>query len=359
MEEVRNIALLMDNRGDSNWGSQATTSALVALLQKRFPGARIVGVPRAATRPTKLLRNWIDAKAPGLIDKPNSAIGFLLTRRLRAAWKAADLVVLNGEGTLHPQPQMARWLPALHVLNQWQNKPLWIVNSTVSFKGSNQEAMFRKVLPIADRICVRDPYSHAELGEAGIASELCADCAYLTEPSPDVGGLLTSLGVKVPYAVVTGSVESKTWPVEVQAEIIRHLSEQGFDVLFASSTRQDHVLHERLGGTLKMLTHETAGHRELMAIQGKARLLVTGRYHPTILAALMGTPFVALPSNTRKMEALMETLGTESFFLRADDKGGIMEGIDRAFASEEWFRSEVREKACAQKAAARRNVFQD
>ena len=46
-------------------------------------------------------------------------------------------------------------------------------------------------------------------------------------------------------------------------------------------------------------------------MQSLAQILVGGRFHPTILAALVGTPFVAVPSNTHKMAGLMEMLGAQ------------------------------------------------
>ncbi len=59
------IALLMDNRGDENWGSQATTTALVRLLQAAHPGAEVVGVPRSAARPRSgLTRLLVERLAP-------------------------------------------------------------------------------------------------------------------------------------------------------------------------------------------------------------------------------------------------------------------------------------------------------
>ena len=37
--------------------------------------------------------------------------------------------------------------------------------------------------------------------------------------------------------------------------------------------------------------------------------LVSGRFHYSIAAAWLGTPFIALDSNTPKMDGLMQTLG--------------------------------------------------
>ena len=43
-----------------------------------------------------------------------------------------------------------------------------------------------------------------------------------------------------------------------------------------------------------------------------ADLLVSGRFHHSIAAACMQTPFIVLPSNTPKIEGLMQTLAEQS-----------------------------------------------
>ena len=44
-----------------------------------------------------------------------------------------------------------------------------------------------------------------------------------------------------------------------------------------------------------------------------ASLLVLGRFHHTIAAACLGTPFIALDSNTPKIEGLIQSLDSKNF----------------------------------------------
>ena len=67
------------------------------------------------------------------------------------------------------------------------------------------------------------------------------------------------------------------------------------------------LLSHATGGTIE-LCHTTSEAAWLSAI-ASARLLVSGRFHYSIAAAWLGTPFIALDSNTPKMDGLMQTLG--------------------------------------------------
>jgi hypothetical protein len=133
------ILLLMDNRADSNWGSQATTSALVMLLNARFPGAEVRGVPRSACRPENGIKRSL---ATALVQKGSRWALDALTRSWKQDFEWADLVVVNGEGTLHPQPQALRWVCSVTQLAHQMDKPYWVVNCSLKCKGDPSERLF-------------------------------------------------------------------------------------------------------------------------------------------------------------------------------------------------------------------------
>jgi polysaccharide pyruvyl transferase WcaK-like protein len=67
------------------------------------------------------------------------------------------------------------------------------------------------------------------------------------------------------------------------------------------------LLTRATGGAIE-LCHATSEAEWLSAI-ASAKLLVSGRFHYSIAAACLGTPFIALDSNTPKMDGLMQMLG--------------------------------------------------
>lgn len=358
------ILLLMDNRGDANWGSQATTNGLVSLLKERFPDATLTGLPRNVAKPNGHARKWTEKWAPEVMrsGKYDSIKGKWVMRKLTASWEkeyeSADLVVVNGEGTLHPQRQTRRWLPVLDYLHKKHRKPLWVVNSTIAYKDHEDAWQFQQVLRHADRLVVRDEYSHRELAADGIESTLAADCAYVSEPATEETSreILAKVGVTGEFAVFTGSATIKHWPLDVQKQIVEKLRSVGLQVVYTSSNREDDEVVRQLG-SIPLITHREVDFRELMAIQGLARILVGGRYHPTILAALMGTPFVAFTSNTFKMPALMEVLKSEELLIQSGDLGRTLAMIDKVLDEREVYGYRLKESARAQAPLARRNVF--
>lgn len=351
------ILLLMDNRGDRNWGSQATTQALVRLLEERFPDATIEGLPRSAADPGKPWRKRTERWAPAAMKRGfqgpfDRAVARLLTGRWEDRWRQADLVVVNGEGTLHPQRQTRRWLPALAWLQLKTPKPLWIVNSTVECEGSDESWQFETVLRQADRVVVRDAISHAELASQGIEAVLASDCAYLTEPAP------FAAPVEGPYAALTGSAAIREWPVEALRAAVDTLRAEGLAVVFTASDRLDFDLPARMSVDLPTITDREATPQELMGLQSGAEILVGGRYHPTILAALAGTPFVSLTSNTHKTEALMAALEAEPLFVRPQDADDLPRMIRQTLRARTVWSGRLRDAANAQRRLARLNAFE-
>jgi polysaccharide pyruvyl transferase WcaK-like protein len=48
---------------------------------------------------------------------------------------------------------------------------------------------------------------------------------------------------------------------------------------------------------------------DLVALVRASRLVVTGRFHMACLCLLLDTPLIALPSNSHKMEGMLEDVG--------------------------------------------------
>lgn len=362
------IALLMDNRGDENWGSQATTTALVRLLQAAYPGAKVVGVPRSAARPGRgLARRAVERLAPrvALRDAWSSAAGRWCAELLVGSWRraieGADLIVVNGEGTLHSQKQTLRWLPALAYASDSVAAPLWIVNTTVEVEIPSHRPLFSHVLRKADRLVVREPSSFDAARSLGATPIAGADCALLADGAEDaeVDTLLEGNGVGKEFAVMTGSAVVERWSVEVQAAIARELLSAGLDVLYVASTGEDRRNHARAFANLPvpMLTNDEVGYRAVVGLIRRAKLFVGGRFHLIIFAAKAGTPFVCVPSNTHKTIGLLRLLSAEERLFEMTDHTGQLECVRSTLASGCVRASSVQERANRLAALAVRNAL--
>jgi polysaccharide pyruvyl transferase WcaK-like protein len=361
------IALLMDNRRDENWGSQATTTALVRLLQDAYPGAEIVGVSRSATRPRNgLTRRLVERLAPqvALRDAWGSAAGRWCAQQLVGSWlptvRGADLIVVNGEGTLHSQKQTLRWLPALACVADFAAAPLWIVNTTIEVEIPSHRPLFSRVLQKADRLVVREPYSYDVAKSLGAAPIAGADCALLADGAEDaeVDSLLQSIGVGPEFAVMTGSAVVERWNPDAQAAIAREVLGAGLDVVYVASTGEDRRNHSRAFASLRvpMLTNDDVGYRAIVGLIRRAKIFVGGRFHLIIFAAKAGTPFVAVPSNTHKTVGLLRLLSAEDRLFEMADGGGQLKCVRSTLASGCSRASEVQRRAERLAAFASRNA---
>jgi polysaccharide pyruvyl transferase WcaK-like protein len=351
------ILLLMDNRADTNWGSQATTTALVSLLASRFPGAEIRGVPRSACRPENGIKRSL---ATALVQKGSRWALDALTRPWRQDFEWADLVVVNGEGTLHPQPQALRWVCSVTQLARQLKKPYWVVNCSLKCRGDKTEPLFAAFLKGADHVAAREPVSYREMVAIGADAVQAADCAWLTQPAPveEARTILTREGVETKFAVMTGSASIHKWPIEHQRAVADALWKRELRVVYTYSDMKDADSAYKLGfdGRAPMVTHKEASFQQLTAIQSLAEIVVGGRFHPTILAALVGTPFVAVPSNTHKMSGLMEMLDAHELLCDFSSLDKVIPTVNKVLDEREKWSTHLSTRAREIAPLAQKNV---
>jgi polysaccharide pyruvyl transferase WcaK-like protein len=266
--------------------------------------------------------------------------------------------VVNGEGTLHPQPQALRWMGALSAMARKYNKPYWVVNSSISCRGDKTESSFHAFLEQADYVAIREPASHREMAFPIDNAVSAADCAFMTVPAPQQEALkiISRAGIKGPYAVLTGSASVDKWPIEHQREVIEFLKHLGLEVLYTHSDRKDTGNLQALKMDLPTVSHRQANYKQLAAIQSLAQIVVGGRFHPIILSAMVGTPFVAVPSNTHKMSGLMEMLDSHELLFSFERLEGFIPKIGHVLKEREKWSSRLLANAEVAKQFALLNV---
>lgn len=186
-------------------------------------------------------------------------------------------VIVNGEGTIHHGH-------GLHLLTilagaQELGLPTFLVNAVF------QECpLFHDTLRRLDEFTVRDARSAAYLEALDIPHRIVFDSILEAEFDPQ------------PATDLSGKIVITDW----------HDTRRG-DVGAALE-----ALHAELGPEAVFYPLESAAResdwRHAVADLAAARLVVTGRHHGVCLAGLAGVPFVALGSNTWKIEGLLELL---------------------------------------------------
>lgn len=199
-------------------------------------------------------------------------------RALRAQLAPRPLVIVNGEGTLHHGGGRAL-LAVLRGAQAWGCRTA-LVNAVV--QALDPDAW--PVLARLTRCTVRDAASSAYLTAHGIAHQVVSDA------------LLEADFVSDPVCDLAGRIIVTDW----------HGSRAG-DVGAACQAFLAHLGAEAVFYPLEDAARAAAW-RHTVADWRPARLVITARHHGVYLAALAGVPFLALGSNTWKIEGLLARL---------------------------------------------------
>jgi polysaccharide pyruvyl transferase WcaK-like protein/Flp pilus assembly protein TadD len=309
----RRTLLLNDTSYWYHWGCSCTSLAIREQL--RAQDRAVCGLPidrLAGLQPLPDSREQLDDAAFfARFQRANAPLCALIA--------AADEIVINGEGSLHGATHTSisllylAWIARRHF-----NRPVRIINHSCYPTGSAQpmggavEDFYRQVYQSLDAVVVREPISAALLGQLGIPVILGFDCLPLYAEAHGEAIVRTASN----RLLIAGSVAAGPAMVEACAQVAIAARRAGLRPAFlfgananlAADDRDFARLLTRATGTGVELCHATSEAEWLSAI-ASARLLVSGRFHYSIAAACLGTPFIALDSNTPKMDGLMQTLG--------------------------------------------------
>lgn len=329
--------LLNDTSYWYHWGCTATSLAL-------HEGLRTCGyaVDSAAitefNRLTPLPANTDDFESNDFFLRFGEANPALIDRI-----QESNIVVINGEGTLHGLSRTPlALLYTAYAAKRWLGKNTRIVNHSCypDTRGNPDKRIadhiYRLVYGAMDAVAVRESRSADALAQLGIRTVESFDCLplYVARHGP------RSIPFDQPRnrVVLAGSVALTPATIESMAELGNMVLKRGHELqilvganayLAADDIQFVNAIHRRLKGryTLVCAHSESAW---LDAISGAA-LLISGRFHHSIAAACLGTPLAVAASNTRKIEGLIDRLqlASESTRLDLSDPGQATDRIGR------------------------------
>lgn len=419
------VLLVSDNRDNANWGSRATTMALlelmaaaglspsdrvldaevrsrVALADGPVAGrllwqpalARLAGAGLARGGRTRLSLERLGVR-DAVSDDPAETV-----RRWRrsgreplAEWIArverADAVVVNGEGSMiftTPSRLEQRFHLAVMQLAHEADVPFAYVNALVADPANGPRnaatvAATRRLLPQARLVTTRDPWSQAFLrevapevasvyvpdsvfawkGRVGRGRDLLARPEYLT-PFHERPDRLGTWDFQRPYICVGGSSEAAKDPKRAAASyrrLLQALPELGYPLVVTVSSTGDAFLEElahELGLPLVPADTNVMVATEILA---HAELVVTGRYHPAILAGLGGVPGVLLGADSHKTASVQQMLGYPDIHVFAEqptaaDVSAILQRARRVLAERQRWQEAIETALALRAAEARR-----
>mgnify|MGYP001950457446 CR=1 FL=1 len=281
---MRAAVLLNDTRCDRHHGCDLVVECILATAEKA--GIRIV------------------ATAPAHCDWQSSS-------SFTAAFSAADLIIVNGEGTVHHDRPSARYLLNAGVEAQRLGKPSALINTTWYRNGTR----FAELAASFDLISVRESTSAMELKQSGLSARIVPDLALLTSMPEGA----TRAGIAYSDCVVASTA--------LQLHERMHHTDAEFLSMFHQPNRFRSLLRTaRRYARVKTKSDpvSTIASIRLALIEARSefkdrdtfltsiaskKLIVTGRFHMMVLAMASRTPFLVIESNTPKCTATLTDSG--------------------------------------------------
>lgn len=284
--------LLNDTRTDCHHGCTTVVETIAEL-------ARDNGIELSAMVPART--DWLNDAAT------------------RTALESADLIIVNGEGTIHHDRPAGRLLLQVAEWAKSADKPCALINTTWEANGPGMVDLARSF----DLVSVRESTSKAELDRQGIDCRVVPDLALWYRYS----GEGVRSGIRVTDSVLAGS----------SVALHHRLTKMGarpISLLYARRTPLETLRNlrryqldpnarvEGLGriarATMADWWAQTADRDTFIKELTSAELVVTGRFHALILCLATHTPVIVVPSNTHKNEATLADAGLEPWRLPRD-----------------------------------------
>jgi polysaccharide pyruvyl transferase WcaK-like protein len=255
----------------------------------------------------------------------------------------SDFLLLDGDGDIifsTPPRRLTLFFLAMIELGLRLGKPVFLVNSMISdcaLTGRNSATLTaaRRLLAQCSGVVLRDPesleYVRREMPE--VRATMIPDSLFSWQslyvgpkslppangdflvPWPGCGENGDELRLDEPYICVGGGALACTKPeraAQCYSGLVDGLRGLGYRVILIESDIPDSFLRTVAADKKAGVVPFNAPIKMCGAVLAHARLLVSGRYHPSIFASLGGTPCIFLGSHAHKMASLSRVLDYDS-----------------------------------------------
>lgn len=233
----------------------------------------------------------------------------------------SDIVVVNGEGTLHRLGKgPIHLLFMMHLAKVVMRKPTYLINHSCFpvLDGKDHTKVYAKVLKSLDGVVAREQLTQKLYDDSGVNSELGFDSLPLYIDRVGLHDLRKSRENSGKIVIAGG--------INYAGEAIKSLSramndlDKSISFQFLLGGKQDLAKDEipifeayRKAGLIVELVEAETFEQWITTI-ATARGLISARFHYSIAALAVGAPVISLPSNTPKVEAIHKLLEHEGAF---------------------------------------------
>lgn len=240
-------------------------------------------------------------------------------RALQITMESADLIIVNGEGTIHNDRPAGLALLDAGPWSRQRGIPAALINMTWE---ANSAAAVENLKQFSF-VSVREQASRAELAGLGFDPWIAPDLALYSVAT--TGQLRSGVGV----------TDSVLPHVSASLEVLRrrfgghHISilhsrpgilERARSARkFGAVATSPATLWRAAQASIQERLSETRDADEFARRVARCRLLVTGRFHAVVVALATRTPVLAVASNTHKIQATLRDAGLEPFRIAQPD----------------------------------------
>jgi polysaccharide pyruvyl transferase WcaK-like protein len=329
------VVLLNDCRDQVNLGANALIDGMIAILSRSLPNATILPIPSHWLIEAEFLHSFVN-DGVGL-HQPRVAFPFVCDQfetvadewmagrggpdagQYLSRFAAADLVVVNGEGSLYRRNQSA----VRELFLAWLCKTRLGV-PTIFANGSSHltdvdpvlPAIVRKSFGALDAVAVREPPSYRNLRQYApdVETKYFPDSAFVFTPNharetPAVQKIRDEIGPE-PFFYFDPSplpMDDRGGVASALHQMISALQQVVPRAVCVSTGPADDYIERTARETGSVFVSMT-DYREWMSLVRDAQFLVTGRYHNAIMGAIMGVPSITFASASHKVHGACEML---------------------------------------------------
>jgi hypothetical protein len=307
------LALLLNNTATSyHWGCYATSMMLVDGITRQ--GFAVTSMPVEATHFGLVYPEQVDA-----IDSDEYLSTLKRVNPFLLQFLAdSDVIIVNGEGTLHRFHPAPRGLLALmRFAKRRLNKPVILLNHSVFPSGTAEpadaavETYYRECLSCADVRVAREDASVAVYQRLGLPALAGFDALpYFLDQ------FMRPLPACEPVNLIGAASHWRDAEIDLFADALLNMrGELKGPLMFLSGGYRREPLEDaahfaRLKARLPDLgILRPTSIAEWLGYIAAAKLFVTGRFHHLVAAAALGTPTVMMPGNTSKVTAVCDLIG--------------------------------------------------